>query len=148
MKANELMLGDIITFKDSVQADEIPIPVKVVALGYQHHGEENEALVLIGDNDTCDIVTIDEEFVGYPLTPEILEKNGFSLDEYGEWYECEVSVKERNYWVNVAFRNDSVSVYDLDILTGGRSSICIHKNYVHELQHALRLCQIEKEIEL
>ena len=83
-----------------------------------------------------------------PLTPEILEKNGFSLDEYGEWYECEVSVKERNYWVNVAFRNDSVSVYDLDILTGGRSSICIHKNYVHELQHALRLCQIEKEIEL
>ena len=83
-----------------------------------------------------------------PLTQEILEKNGFSLDEYGEWYEREVSVKERNYWVNVAFRNDSVSVYDLDILTGGRSSICIHKNYVHELQHALRLCQIEKEIEL
>ena len=84
MKANELMLGDIITFKDSVQADEIPIPVKVVALGYQHHGEENEALVRIGDDDTCDIVTIDDEFVGYPLTAEILEKNGFrKLETYG-----------------------------------------------------------------
>lgn len=145
MKTTDLMLGDIITFKDVVETDEPPIPIKVIALGYQHHGNENEALVQIG-NDECDIVTIDDDFAGYPLTPEILERSGFSLDEFGEWYEHEVSVKERNYWINVAFRNDGVAVYDLDILTSGRSSICIHKDYVHELQHALRLCGIKKEI--
>lgn len=126
MKASELMVGDWVNLSKG-------------------NWSENRQVELI------DIEMIAESVylaVPIPLTPEILEKNGFSLDEYGEWYECEVSVKERNYWVNVAFRNDSVSVYDLDILTGGSSSICIHKNYVHELQHALRLCQIEKEIEL
>lgn len=142
MKANELMIGDYVTFADC-QNDKYPSIIKIWQIN-----EDGESFASIDGGKAVDEITIDDEIVGIPITPKILEKNGFSLDEYGEWYEREVSVKERNYWVNVAFRNDGVSVYDLDILTGGRSSICIHKNYVHELQHALRLCGIEKEIEL
>ena len=126
MKSNELMIGDWVKLSKG-------------------NWSENRLVGLTDIEMIAESVYLAEPI---PLTEEILEKNGFSLDEYGEWYEREVSVKERNYWVNVAFRNDGVSVYDLDILTGGRSSICIHKNYVHELQHALRLCGIEKEIEL
>lgn len=33
MKANELMQGDYITFKDSVETDETPLPIK---LTYSH----------------------------------------------------------------------------------------------------------------
>ena len=141
MKTKDLMLGDIITFKDSVQADEIPIPVKVVALGYQHHGEENEALVRIGDNDTCDIVTIDEEFVGYPLTVEILEKNGFrKLETYGtEKWLCD------NLRLNV-YSSDGTWRFCAD--TNRNENSVIYIRFVHELQNALWICGIEKEIEL
>ena len=134
MKINELMLGDIITFKDSIE-DETPVPVKVIALGYQHHGNENEALIKIWDNETCDIVTIDDDFVGYPLTPKILEKNGFKNGEffaellYKEWQiMCDCS--------HLAMRHE------------GGWSMNIPCNCVHQLQHALRICGIEKEIEL
>lgn len=61
-----------------------------------------------------------------PLTPEILKKNGwFPLDEYR--YEGDIALaKGRDY-----FRLKN-------------TTICI--NSVHELQHTLRLCGIDKEI--
>lgn len=70
-----------------------------------------------------------------PLTPEILEKNGFIN---GEFYA-------------------SSHIEDWQIMSDGshlaaRSErgwcIDIPCRYVHELQHALRLCGIEKEMEL
>ncbi len=131
MKAEDLMIGDWVSFRSAFldRVDGIAIG------GHSVHLEHDRW------QPVSDLKPI-------PITPEILKKNGFSLDEFGEWYEREVLVKERNHWVNVAFRNDGVAVYDLDILTGGKSSICVHKNYVHELQHALRLCGIDKEIVL
>ena len=93
-------------------------------------------------------VWTEDEIQPVPLTPEMLEKNGFSLDDSGDWYQREVSMKERNFWLNIAFRDDGVSIYDLDVFTGTKFSICMHLNYVHELQHALKLCGIDKEITL
>ena len=76
------------------------------------------------------------------LTPEILEENGFKKDiELNGCYwrpDCRryCIVKETDTWY-FAFRH----------MGGGH--ICISEcNYVHELQHALRLCSVEKEIEL
>lgn len=68
------------------------------------------------------------------LTPEILEKNGCALDEI----------------------DGSYRYPDLGLWIGGRyapfgcliSNVYVELNYVHELQHALRMCGIEKEIEL
>ena len=78
-----------------------------------------------------------------PLTAEILEKNGFkekgvfycldTFDYYG-LYICEIT---ESIW-RVQFYNHECSAFD--------SIICV--GYVHELQHALRLCGIDKEIVL
>lgn len=76
-----------------------------------------------------------------PLTPEILVKNGFVLDD--EWY----IYTEQGVNIEVAFRDDNKFVYDLSILTGS-GSMDIHAKYLHELQHAMRMFNINKTIEL
>lgn len=81
------------------------------------------------------------------LTPEILEKNGFekiiknSLPEYHiKWplnhdYDFVVWTGVDGYWNPVGF----------GITAGG---VQADVDYVHQLQHALKLCGIEKQIEL
>lgn len=68
-----------------------------------------------------------------PLTTEILEKNGFVLESYSG------NVMSGKWWTREDFcihksMNDSV----------GRNNF--KYEYVHQLQHALRLSGIEKEI--
>lgn len=88
--------------------------------------------------DECDIRPI-------PLTEEILEKNGFSeihhpgtgaTDEYSEWFLGGIKITE---WLE--------DWKDHHFSTGG-DDCSISFNYVHQLQHLLRLAGIEKEIEL
>lgn len=77
-----------------------------------------------------------------PLTPEILKKNGFSPETYDDhilvlneksgeviYYEC-----EQDYGLTID--NQYSQIRELKI------------QYLHELQHAFRLCGIDKEIEL
>ena len=70
-----------------------------------------------------------------PLTAEILEKNGFTCDAYGmnDSDELVVSVE---YGVFQRNTDDGFKM-----LSDGKAI-----KYVHELQHALRLCGVEKEI--
>lgn len=94
------------------------------------------------------------------LTPEILKKNGFEcrddlVKSFGDpetfiWEndECDLAMVE---WLDSY--NDGESrwgEYWLMDINGVNGKISIRNNilYVHELQHALRLCGIEKEIEL
>jgi hypothetical protein len=76
------------------------------------------------------------EFEPIPLTPEILKKNGLANDPYGchfeedEYMSLEISVEEEGiYW--------TINYNEYGILK---------LKYVHELQHALKLCRIDKEI--
>lgn len=77
-----------------------------------------------------------------PLTTEILEKNGFVKDEKND---------NMYYW-NWGVIDDCMS-YDKEtskvriFSVSGLTFVKILQ-YVHELQHALRLCEIKKEIEL
>lgn len=78
------------------------------------------------------------EWQPIPLTPEILEKNGLANDPYGchfeedEYMALEISVEEEGiYW--------TINYNEYGILK---------LKYVHELQHALRLCKVDKEIAL
>lgn len=99
--------------------------------------------------EDCDIVPI-------PLTAEILEKNGFLLhnsasyfkeymwttggiDEYADVY-IEVGKDQQDNW-----RWDNLK-FKVHFFSGDVSLMKMH--YVHELQHALKLCKIDKEIEL
>lgn len=85
----------------------------------------------------------DEEYIVHdiepiPLTPEILEKNGLAKDAYGccfkedKYMAMEITAEEEGiYW--------TINYNEYGILK---------LEYVHQLQHALRLCGINKEIEL
>lgn len=82
-----------------------------------------------------------------PLTPEILEKNEFEKLGYDGW-EFSEQDDDNHSLFTILWRND-YAVPHLRILSfvqkyGEFSSFNIR--YVHELQHALRLCGIEKEI--
>ena len=68
-----------------------------------------------------------------PLTPEILEKNGFS----------------ENYRAHdLSYAQSCGDVIGIHIYGTNGLMEEMYFKYVHELQHALRLCGIEKEIKL
>lgn len=130
MKANELMIGDLVTFKDCQYDDEIVV-IKIYQIN-----QEGDALVFIDDSEVLDEVTIDEEFVGIPLTPEILEKNGWIKKDIFMEFKTEYPDIKLDWTSRLGsslYRNDHY-MCDCD--------------YVHELQHALKLCRIDKTIEL
>lgn len=69
-----------------------------------------------------------------PLTPEILEKNGFRFSRFYGW-----QIKEPELTIDFVgdtphFLLDEIFFCDCP--------------YVHTLQHALRLCGIEKEVKV
>ena len=132
MKANELMIGDWVKFPTSdlchkvyaVQGKSVKFDNK-----YWYKADKLEPV---------------------PLTAEILDKN------------CADNVRERKYvgreWT---WYNDDMDYIEVSTHAGGfdcRDGFFVSANdgeyylfvirYVHELQHALRLCGIEKEIVL
>ena len=124
MRAEDLMIGDILDYMGTA--------VKVYSIGAKICVKE-----CFGKNTY--IVDFDNLLKGLELTPEILEKNGFSL------------------------QSDNTEFFKLDTYCFG-NELCeflIHRlnngdyqfgpakiRNVHELQHAMRLCGIEKEVEL
>ena len=143
MKANELMVGDLVysTFCDK--------PCKVV--GIEQYESEYAVVKVTNVSGAKDI----QSLTPIPLTPEILEKNEFNIlrDAYGMsdpfW-----SYSNRSVLVDVTIiRTNNVKVIDwFNVKISTRNDIkqisfCGVK-YVYQLQHALRLCGIEKEIVL
>ena len=85
-----------------------------------------------------------EKLQPIPLTAEILEKNGLKPDTAEDAYKY-------------CYKKDDVSIVECYANAGGRyrgiisfgdTRLRIMLMFVHQLQHALRLCGIEKEIEL
>jgi len=75
-----------------------------------------------------------------PITPEILEKNGFEKLGYPGWI-----IHTHEY--TILWRNDYPNVLKIESYTSKYGSFDrFNVNYVHELQHALQLCRISKEI--
>lgn len=141
MTTKELMLGDYITLADCFNDGKEILIFKVVGLGYDG---ENSALVLLNGEKACDIVEIDDEWCGIPITPEFLEKNGFEKCIWGgkaswrKYFQINNGVLVCIDWRDGGIMHFGYMGYD--------SKIPLH--YVHKLQHALRLCGIDKEIEL
>ncbi len=132
MKANELMIGDFVTFKDCQNDEEIAV-IKI-----WHLSQEGNALVFIDDSKILDEIAIDDEIVGIHLTPEILEKNGFNIEiapYTPDWKRC---ILNPNFFLEDRLKG----FYHFN----GNNLAKIQ--YVHELQHALKLCGIDKTIEL
>lgn len=119
MKANELMVNDWVR----------PIGCNPFRVG-----------CVLGDavcNDSDTQMWCDDEIEPIPLTAEILEKNGFECR--GAWCIPGESMglrQNRDEWDIITFYGAYTSIPLCNI------------RYVHELQHALRLCKIKKEIVL
>ena len=80
-----------------------------------------------------------------PFTSEILEKNGFErLNDVSNMYHCDIYNYDRIY-----FDNDKAGMYsnnewlvriEADYASSG--AFC-ELNYLHELQHLLKLCNLD-----
>ena len=136
--ANEFMIGDYVKFLGKVR--------KIKSIVGKDTGIE---ISFEGKNPVA--VSLDE-IEPIPLTPEILEKNGwkheFDKTEYMVKYElaqkgkdCWMmwAIKEHN--LDIQKQDEKLNMYNLKV-----QRVCIPCDYVHQLQHALRLCGIEKEI--
>ena len=124
MKANELMLFDLVKRKKDGKI------MTVVELRYA----ETIAAITPDDVYYGDMEDYHEsEIEPIPLTPEILEKNGFHYNDLPfvqSWEQFGLSL----YLGGDGYR----------INCGQNVAMVIDS--VHQLQHALRLCGIEKEI--
>ena len=147
MKAKELMIGDWVKLKTYGVSDKYERTLEYI---YVKIAEIGGCLITIEyNNEIKEPYRICEntEIEPIPLTEEILEKNGF--ENIGDdTYQLE----EKPFWFWVDFfRHTYGCEYDTSTYEYEDDEHRL-KLYgipsVHELQHALRLCGIEKEIEL
>ena len=106
---------------------------------YNTHNKQNEQVVEVGSNCVMlaynDLYAFDE-IEPISLTPKILEKNGF-VDEMSNY-----AYRTDNYNVCYYCADERLSINKYGAI------LDVHCFYVHQLQHALRLCGIKIEIEL
>ena len=125
MKANELMIGDWVYRPNCYDRVKETRQNGIIGLDSLHG--------LIGFSEIEPI----------PLTPEILEKNGFIGDKNvckikmrddskDELWQCEYAWFLKNLRIKNHTNGSIARLYDI--------------MFVHELQHTLRLCGIKKEI--
>lgn len=137
MKANELMIGDLVNFLIDVEGgDTENDPKNVVYQPMQVDSisslDEVSSAFYGVTNDAAQLRPI-------PLTAEILENNGFRKKNY-----IEVVGGLDTYYLE-----EEIGSFRIHRLQNGYYQFGLAKiKYVHQLQHALRLCNIEKEIEL
>jgi len=138
MKAEELMIGDwvIITLRNKIG--------KVYRIDEANGKGNGWVAVINGDYHETHLEPI-------LLTPEILEKNGFKpyipenhLETVYACQDVSKAVADELYalW---PYRDGS---FYLLLRVIGKDMVRMDVHYVHQLQHALRLCGIEKEIVL
>lgn len=128
MKANELMIDDWVLHEGE------PYQIRQLGIyGVDRDGEDYPA-VCVGKPKGVGLIAERNEIEPIPLTAEILEKNGFS-DKYAE--------DDLSYATD--YCGDVIGVH---ICGKGGIMDEMYFNYVHELQHALKLCRIDKTIEL
>ena len=137
MKSEGLQLGDIITYLDGTICKVREIREDTISVSWI-------------DKDSRDWHTSPLSatlFGPVGLTPEILEKNFNSTeipnDPYGAYF------YESNEYVEVYIKEYTDGLWEVVVDEIEFSSLPTWKMYVsnvHELQHALRLCGIDKEI--
>lgn len=155
MRHEELMIEDWVCHKDY---PSIPIRVcgisKIISFVHSLLWDEDKSkYVRIERYSECDY----DEIRPIPIIPEILEKIGFikkDIFKDGEFWEYTYTQHDNahDFYCKARFVESrgidccELSFYTYGILSCNVTSIKIR--YVHELQHILKNCGIEKAIEL
>lgn len=144
MKANELMIGDWVLTLEPTHKEKVYAQIWAI--------EEGQTCILV-KKDNCNWFVDIEWIEPISLTTEILKKNGFTYYESNGSFGLLTTMSYGNWDVDVVlfnviheYRNNQLHIATLD-----DSITLLHLmecNHVHEFQHALSLCKIEKEIEL
>lgn len=126
IKISDLSIGDWVRYDRGTDA------VQIMGI----YVRNNQECVVMSDSYFPDgVIGFVECIKPIPLTPEILEKNGFE-ENCGRWYNSEALMEFeqcKDGWCRT--------------INCGEYSVYFIK-YVHQLQHALRLAGVEKEIEV
>ena len=139
MKANELMIGDWVEFTSKYgygkgqiagieprEGSAEPTTFTIIKMD-----EQGNTLLYVGVSKVC--------VRPVPLTAEILEMNGFVPDNFSPYY---LPIKDGS----IRFSKHQYGLYCNILRPYQRyDEVC---NYIHNLQHALRECGIDKEIVL
>ena len=138
MKAKEIQIGDYVNYRGQI--------IKVTSL--YDKGGSNE----VGWSDKESVWVNADNVEPIPLTSEILEKNEFVANKHVYPYPYyEYINKEDEVKVGFAFpQGNRTSYKDPWVYVDSENVFIEHLPciFVNQLQHALRLCGIEKEIEL
>lgn len=147
MDTEDLMTKDWVSFRGKpVRIEEISRPKQRVSVATNR---------MVASPKVSEIEPI-------PLTPEILEKNGFQVTyptRVGPTFGPKWDIREKKFSIHIEFAGNGTACLEIhnelapkneygaaDLITYCRD--WAGELYVHELQHALRLCGIEKEIVL
>lgn len=136
MEATELMIGDWVMYRGE------PIIVYEIDEYYNRINTEPDGY----DSIKCIELS---ELQPIPLTAEILEKNGFKIKE--KW--AQIGNFGNSPLIMWHFADDHILRHykaELEVHQNDTGKVHVHIpcEYVHQLQHALRLCGIDKEIKL
>jgi hypothetical protein len=123
MHTKDLMIGDWLLYKsDSL---EIAFPIQITRAMF------NKDLIIWGDR-----------FEPISITKEILEKNSFLKVEMLEY-------PSRRVGISFLYRDtpEGLRIFVQNACVGGPTCTIIKTcKYVHEVQHMIKMCDIEKEI--
>lgn len=153
--AKDIMIGDLVNYRPGWINEETNqveyesgtgFPVRIEMLYYCH----GEGLVQYNDGENDGIEAAEYELFPIPLTPEILEKNGFKEEQLPIGIRKMIWESEDTRTEIVLYMDDTMPM-EIRKNIYYEDEICYTLPFgwaVHQLQHALRLCGIEKEIEL
>lgn len=138
LSVKSLQIGDYVNYRGQI--------IKVTSL--YDKGGSNE----VGWSDKESVWVNGRCIEPIPLTPEILEKNGFVANKHVYPYPYyEYENKEDKLKVGFAFPQGNRTSYKEPWVCIDSENVFIEHLpclFVYQLQHALRLCGIEKEIVL
>ena len=135
MKATELMVEDWVLINN--------IPHKIQAIdSIDAEIQADDELYYIGE----DRYHSEDKVEGIPLIPEILEKNGFEMFKYDGWvHYYRIFGNSALPFVLHSMIGGEMLSQEVNLFSTSTDTNCgIDINYVHELQHALRLCKLNK----
>lgn len=132
MDIKELMIGDLLSHNG--------IPVEIVSINSQDNDivvrdtDDNKLLITVGFEDVM--------IAPIPLTKNILDKNLDKCEKVSCGY-YSFTGKDKN--VNICI-NEYWEIVVAEISEDEDISVRFRPQYVHELQHLLRLCKISSKL--